>query len=50
MKISGFTFTKNATKLYFPISESVLSILPIVDEFIIVLGDCDEDDQTQEII
>lgn len=50
MKISGFTFAKNATKLYFPIRESVLSILPIVDEFIIVLGDCDEDDQTQEII
>jgi len=46
MKISGFTMVKNATKLYYPIKESILSILPIVDEFVVALGDCDEDDTT----
>jgi len=50
MKISGFKMVKNATKLYFPIKQSILSILPIVDEFVVALGDCDEDDTTlQEI-
>lgn len=41
---------KNADKLYYPIKESILSILPIVDEFIVALGDCDADDKTQSII
>ena len=50
MKISGFTFVKNADKLYYPIKPSILSILPIVDEYIIALGDCDSDDKTREII
>jgi len=50
MKISGFTMVKNAGKLYYPFKESVLSILPLVDEFIIALGDCDEEDTTLQII
>jgi hypothetical protein len=50
MKISGFTMVKNAGKLYYPFKESVLSILPLVDEFVIALGDCDEDDNTQQMI
>ena len=50
MKISGFTFIKNGDKLYIPTKESILSILPICDEFVIALGDCDEDDKTEEII
>lgn len=50
MKISGFTMVKNATKLYYPIKESILSILPIVDEFVVALGDCDSDDRTQQEI
>lgn len=41
---------KNATKLYYPIREAILSILPIVDEFVIALGDCDPDDKTRETI
>lgn len=50
MKISGFTMVKNATKLYFPIKQSIASILPLVDEFVVALGDCDADDNTlQEI-
>ncbi len=50
MKISGFTFAKNADKLYYPIKSSISSILPIVDEFIVALGDCDPDDKTREEI
>jgi len=50
MKISAFTMVKNADKFYFPIKESILSVLPIVDEFIVALGDNDSDDKTREII
>lgn len=47
MKISGFTMVKNADKLYYPIAAAIASILPIVDEFVVALGDCDEDDRTR---
>lgn len=50
MKISGFTMVKNAGKLYYPFKESVLSVLPLVDEYVIALGDCDDDDNTQQMI
>jgi hypothetical protein len=50
MIISGFTMGKNARKLYYPMKQSVQSILPIVDEFIVVLGDSDADDKTREEI
>ncbi|MEO1450946.1 MAG: hypothetical protein AAFV07_15560 [Bacteroidota bacterium] len=47
MKISGFTMVKNADKLYYPIKAAIASILPIVDEFVVALGDCDPDDRTE---
>ncbi len=50
MKISGFTMNRNANKLYYPAKQSIMSILPIVDEFIVVLGDCDKDDITRKEI
>ena len=50
MKISGFTFTKNATKLYYPVKASIECLLSLVDEFIVVLGDCDENDNTEKEI
>ena len=50
MKISGFSFGRNTSKLYYPIKESVLSILPICDEFIFVLGKGDDDDNTLAIL
>jgi hypothetical protein len=50
MIISGFTMGKNARKLYYPMKQSVQSILPLVDEFIVVLGDSDADDKTREEI
>jgi glycosyltransferase involved in cell wall biosynthesis len=48
MKISGFSFVKNGIKLYYPIVESIKSILPIVDEFIIAVGK--SDDETRDRI
>ena len=50
MKISGFTFLRNASKLYYPIKESILSLLPLVDEFVIALGDCDQEDGTEDLL
>lgn len=50
MKISGFTMAKNADKLYYPIKESIESILPMVDEFVVALGDNDADDFSLERI
>lgn len=50
MFISGFSMIKNATKLYYPIKEAIESILPIVDEFVVAVGDCDEQDNTRELI
>ncbi len=50
MKISGFSFVKNASKLYLPIKASIESVLPLVDEFVIAVGDNDPDDNTREII
>lgn len=46
MLISGFCMVRNATKLYYPVKASIESILPIVDEFVVALGNCDPDDQT----
>ncbi len=43
MKISGFTFIKNAIIYDFPIVESVRSVLDVVDEFIILAGDSSDD-------
>ncbi len=50
MRISGFTMGRNVIKLYYPIKESILSILPICDEFIVALGKGDADDKTREEI
>lgn len=50
MLISGFTIIRNATKFYFPVKESILSILPIVDEYIVAVGNCCPDDNTLEEI
>jgi hypothetical protein len=41
---------RNAGKLYYPVKESISSILPIVDEYIVALGDGDPNDKTREII
>lgn len=50
MKISGFSMVKNADKLYYPVKQSIESVLPIVDEFVIAIGKGDKDDRTREIV
>jgi len=50
MKISGFGMARNASKLYYPVKQSIASILPIVDEYVFALGKGDEDDRTREEI
>jgi len=48
MKISGFTFLRNAVLNGYPFEESIKSILPIVDEFICVIG-CGIDDTRDRV-
>ena len=48
MKISGFTFVRNAIKLYYPIGEAITSILPICDECIVACGD--SEDETTDLV
>jgi hypothetical protein len=50
MKISGFTMVRNGDKLYYPVIESILSALPLVDEFVVALGKGDSDDKTEQLI
>ena len=47
MKVSGFTFLRNGRKLGYPFVASLRSLLPIVDEFVIALGPCDDDTEAQ---
>ncbi|HET9055361.1 MAG TPA: glycosyltransferase family 2 protein [Chitinophagaceae bacterium] len=46
MKVSAFTFIRNAIKYDYPIKESILSILPIVDEYIVCVGRSEDDTLT----
>lgn len=48
MKVTGFSFIKNAVKFDFPIQEALLSILPLCDEVIVAVGDCT--DGTRELV
>ena len=50
MKISGFSFVRNGISLYYPVVESIKSILSIVDEFIIAVGESSDGDKTREKI
>ncbi|MFT6833562.1 MAG: hypothetical protein ACJAZN_003747, partial [Planctomycetota bacterium] len=47
MKISAFSFLRNGAKLHYPIVESIRSALPLVDEFVIALGNSDPEDDTR---
>jgi len=48
LKVSGFTFIKNGEILGYPFIESIKSILPIVDEFVVNVGE--SEDNTLELI
>ena len=48
MKISGFTFVRNAEAFGYPVQASIRSLLPLVDEFVVALGPCT--DNTEQLI
>ena len=48
MKISGFTIVRNAIKYNYPVVESIRSILPICDEFIVNVGE--SEDETLDLV
>ncbi|UCF19265.1 MAG: hypothetical protein JSU87_15265 [Gemmatimonadota bacterium] len=50
MRISGFSFARNAVKLYYPIREAILSVLPIVDEFVLAWAPGDAGDETRDVV
>jgi len=48
MKVTGFTFIRNAIKLDYPVAESIRSILPLCDDFVVAVGN--SDDSTLDLI
>ena len=48
MKVSGFSFIRNAIKFDYPVVESITSILPVCDEFVIAVGK--SEDKTRKLI
>lgn len=48
MKVSGFSFVRNAVDLGYPVVEAITSILPLCDEFVIAAGD--STDGTTELL
>jgi glycosyltransferase involved in cell wall biosynthesis len=48
MKVSGFTFIRNAEQFDYPVVEAIRSILPLCDEVVVAVGD--SADKTREII
>jgi len=43
MKVSGFTFVRNAVKFDYPVIEAISSILPLCDEVVVCIGKSDDD-------
>jgi len=43
MKVSGFTIARNVIKYNYPVVESIQSILPLCDEFIVNVGRSEDD-------
>lgn len=48
MKVSGFTVIRNGVLMGYPVLQSIRSILPVVDEFVVGVGQ--SDDNTKEMI
>lgn len=42
MFVSGFTIVRNAVKYDYPVVESICSVLPLVDELIVLVGNSDD--------
>jgi glycosyltransferase involved in cell wall biosynthesis len=43
MKVSGFTFVRNAIKFDYPVVEAIRSILPLCDEVVVAVGNSSDD-------
>jgi hypothetical protein len=50
VRISGFSFARNAVRLGYPLREALLSILPVVDELVVAIAPGDPDDGTREMV
>src|SRR5271154_3494872 len=48
MKVTGFSFIRNAVKYDYPVAEAITSILPLCDEFVLMLGN--SEDETRKLI
>ena len=48
MKVTGFTFIRNAIANDYPVREAILSILPLCDDFVVALGN--STDETTQLI
>jgi hypothetical protein len=42
MRISGFTFVRDAVRLRYPVVQAIRSILPLVDEMVVNVGVCSD--------
>ncbi len=42
MKVAGFTFVRNGVKYGYPFTQSIRSVLPLVDEFVVCLGNSED--------
>ncbi|MBD2701152.1 glycosyltransferase family 2 protein [Spirosoma sp. BT702] len=43
MKVAGFSFIRNAVLFDYPIVEAITSVLPLCDEFVVAVGESDDD-------
>ncbi len=48
MRVSGFTFIRNAEKYDYPVVEAISSVLPLCDEFVVAVGQ--SEDGTRKLI
>ena len=48
MRVSGLTFIRNAVKFDYPVVEAITSVLPLCDEFVVVLGN--STDTTRDLL
>lgn len=48
MKVTGFSFIRNAIKYQYPIAEALQSILPLCDDIVVAVGK--SDDGTRELV
>ena len=48
MKVTGFTFIRNAIKFDYPVVEAIKSILPLCDDFAVAVGN--SEDNTEDLI